>query len=114
MSIRMFQVSLLAVFTLSGCIYANVTSPLAYRSPTPQDVGGVDKLGEEVEGTACNHSVLGLVAWGDGGYAKAVEQAKASITNKGVLADVQADAKHLNILGVYGRMCTVVHARAIK
>ena len=103
-----------ACLTLSGCIYANATTPLAYRSPTPQDVGGIDKLGQEVVGTACNHDVLGLVLWGDGGYAKAVENAKASLGPTGVLADVQADYKVLNILSLYGRYCTVVHARAVK
>lgn len=114
MTIRLPYAAVLACFTLSGCIYANVTTPLAYRSSTPADVGGIDKLGEEVEGTACSHNVLGLVAWGDGGYAKAVEHAKASLGRSGVLSDVRADSKALNILSVYGRVCTVVHARAAK
>ena len=111
---RLPLIAVFATFTLSGCLYANVTTPMSYRSPTPQDVGGVDKLGEEVEGVACTHDVLGLVLWGDCGYAKAMENAKASLGGSSVLADVQADFKVLNILSLYGRYCTVVHARALK
>ena len=58
----------------SGCIYANVTTPLAYRAPTPTEVTGT--LGQEVEGSACNHVILGLVAWGDGGYNAALQNAR--------------------------------------
>lgn len=106
--------ALVALMAAPGCIYANVTTPMAYRSPTPADVGGTDKLGEEVEGRACNHQVLWLVAWGDGGYAKAVEQATRGKGSATVVADVQADNTELNILGIYGRRCTVVHARVLK
>lgn len=105
----------LACTTLSGCLYANVVQPLAYRSPTPGDVGGSAKLGGEVEGTACAHAVLGLVAWGDGGYAKAVADATQNAGPGAIVADVQADTKELSVLSlVYNRRCTVVHARVLK
>lgn len=104
--------SLLAVSCLSGagCIYANVHTPLSYRSPTPSDVGG--KLGEEVEGKSCNHLVLWMVAWGDAGYAAAVENAKAA-SGATLLADVRADSNLFNVLGVYQRNCTRVRARVV-
>lgn len=121
----------LALFaaTLPSCIFASVTTPLAYRSPTPADVGGVSHLGATTKGEACNHSVLGLVAWGDGGFAKAMEQAAAhaivvppadgtqpqqNSQAAAILADVQADTSALNILGIYQRRCTVIHAKVVQ
>ena len=106
---------LFACATLGGCLHANVVQPLAYRSPTPGDVGGTTKLGGEVEGTACAHAVLGLVAWGDGGYAKAVADATQNAGPGAIVADVQADTKELSVLSVvYNRRSTVVHARVLK
>ena len=95
----------------SGCIYANVKTPLSYRSPTPADVGG--QMGGEVEGRACNRAILGLVAWGDGGYSAAVANAKA-VSDAQMLADVRADNNLLNILGVYQELCTRVTGRVVK
>lgn len=104
----------LALATLApGCIYANVTTPLAYRSPTPGDVGGVAHLGPEVSGRACNHGVLYLVGWGDGGYARALDSARKQAP-QAVLADVRADSNTFNVLGVYQRVCTTVRARVVQ
>ena len=120
-----------AVFC-SGCIFANVTVPLAYRSATPSDVGGIGHLGAVTEGHACSHLVLGLVAWGDGGFAAAMEHASAhaalaaptpAAPSEGamapaavpaLLADVQADTSALNIFGLYQRRCTVIHAKVVQ
>ncbi len=110
---RSFAVAaLLALSCLSyvGCIYANVHTPLSYRSPTPADVGG--KLGAEVEGKSCNHLVLWMVAWGDAGYAAAVEDAMRA-SGATLLADVRADSNLYNVLGVYQRNCTRVRARVV-
>ena len=96
------------VGSLASCVYTNVNTPLAYRSPTPADVNG--PLGNEVTGEACSQVVLGMVAWGDGGYVAAVENAKA----KGgavLLADVQSDRSVFNVLGVYQKFCTKVRGR---
>jgi len=93
-----------------GCIYANVNTPLSYRSPTPLDVGG--QLGQEVEGESCNHLVLWLVAWGDAGYAAAIDKAQES-SGAQLIADVKADSSLFNILGVYQRNCTRVRGRAV-
>lgn len=97
-----------------GCIYANVNRPLSYRSPTPSDVGGqVGQMGEDVDGSACNHVVLGLVAWGDGGYTAAIDDALHASGAK-LLADVRADTSSFNILGVYQKQCTRVRGRAVR
>ena len=98
----------LIVLAANGCIYANVHTPLSYRSPTPSDVPG--PLGPEVTGEACNHVVLGLVAWGDGGYSAAVEDAKRSSVAR-LIVDVEADTKLFNILGVYQESCTRVRGK---
>jgi hypothetical protein len=93
---------------LAGCIYANVREPLAYRSPTPADVGG--NVGQEVKGESCNHVILWLVAFGDGGYEAAVQDARKS-ANAAMIADVKADTTLLNVLSVYQRQCTAVTGR---
>lgn len=95
----------------SGCIFTNVQMPLSYRSPTPSDAPG--PLGPEATGEACNHVVLWLVAWGDGGYSAAVEDAKRS-SGAHMLVDVEADTRLFNILGLYQKSCTIVHGKTSK
>ena len=96
---------------VSGCIYADVKTPLAYRAPTAVEAKAAGAV--EVEGTACNQAVLGLVAWGDGGYAAAVADAK---TRSGAteLADVRADTTFFNVLFLYDKACTRVTAKAVR
>ena len=101
--------AVLALF-LTGCVYANVNTPLSYRAPTPAEVQG--PLTQVAHGEACNHAVLGLVAWGDGGYAAAVENAKQS-SGARMLADVRADAHLYNVLFVYSEACTRVTGFAV-
>jgi hypothetical protein len=96
---------------LTGCIYTNVRAPLSYRSPTPSDVQGT--LGPEAEGEACSQAVLYLVGWGDGGYSAAVEDAKTK-SSATLLADVRADMRLFNVLGVYQKRCTRVRGRVVK
>ena len=100
-------VALLAA-SLSGCLYANVREPLAYRSPTPADVGG--NMGQEVKGESCNHVILWLFAFGDGGYDAAVKDARES-AHAALLADVKADTSLLNVISLYQRQCTTISAR---
>lgn len=95
----------------TGCIYANVTTPLAYRAPTTQEAHA--ESAADVEGTSCNRSVLGLVAWGDGGYAAAVADARAR-SGAAQLADLRADTTFYNILFLYSRVCTRVTGRAVR
>jgi uncharacterized iron-regulated membrane protein len=103
--------SLLALAALSttGCVYANVTTPLTYRAPTAQEAHA--ETATDVEGTACDHAVLGLVAWGDGGYAAAVADARAR-SGAAQLADLRADTTFFNVLFLYSRACTRVTGRA--
>jgi len=101
---------LLCVLALSGCglIYTNVSVPRAYRSATSGDVPN-GKTGKTVSGEACNQSVLFLVAWGNGGYAAAVQHALHDESSNAMLFDVTADTKAQSILfGLYTRVCTIV------
>lgn len=102
-----------AAATFSGCLYANVRVPRAYRSATPAEVGSAT-ADPVVAGQACNQSVLYLVAWGDAGYAAATRAALASAP-EGVLYDVRVDQKVTSVLlGLYSKTCTVVSARVAK
>jgi hypothetical protein len=96
---------------VSGCIYADIKTPLAYRAPTAVEAKAAG--GTDVEGIACNQAVLGLVAWGDGGYAAAVADAKAKV-GPAELADVRADTTFFNVLFLYDKACTRVTAKAIR
>jgi hypothetical protein len=96
---------------MSGCVYADVKTPLAYRAPTTVEAKAAG--GADVEGTACNQAVLGLVAWGDGGYAAAVADAKKK-SGATELADVRADVTFFNILFLYYKACTRVTAKAVR
>jgi len=95
----------------SGCIYADVKTPLAYRAPTAVEAKAAGAA--EVEGAACNQVILGLVAWGDGGYAAAVADAKAK-SGATELADVRADTTFFNVLFLYDKACTRVTAKVVR
>jgi hypothetical protein len=98
---------------LGGCIYANIEQPLSYRSPTPIDVAPAPLGADGAEGEACNHVILFLVAFGDGGYRAAMEDAIQKSQAR-LLADVKADSNFMNVLGVYQRTCTRVRGRVVK
>jgi hypothetical protein len=99
------------ISTLAGCVYTNVNTPLSYRAPTPSEVQA--PLVQEVRGEACNQAILGLVAWGDGGYAAAVEDARQR-SGARLLADVRADTRLFNVLFIYSKACTRVTAYAVR
>jgi hypothetical protein len=103
----MKRIALLLVLS-TGCIYADVKVPLAYRAATATEAHA--EKAPEVEGLACNQVVLGLIGWGDAGYAAAVADAKAKSGAK-VLADVRADTTLFNVLFVYIKACTHVTAK---
>jgi hypothetical protein len=96
---------------MTGCIYADVKTPLAYRAPTAVEAKAAGAA--DVEGTACNQAILGLFAWGDGGYAAAVADAK---TKSGAtqLADLRGDTTFFNVLFIYTKTCTRVTAKAVQ
>jgi hypothetical protein len=107
----MLSAAVLGLVLASGCIYTNVTTPLAYRAATLQEAKAEGAA--EAEGLACDQLVLFLVAWGDGGYAAAVADAKAK-SGASQLADVRADTTFFNVLGVYQKACTRVTGRVVK
>ena len=101
---------LVMVLLLSGCglIYTDIQVPRAYRSASPIDVAvkASDKI---VTGEGCNQSVLGLVAWGNGGYIGAVRDALEGEPPGSILYDVQTDLKaKVYLFMLYIRTCTVV------
>ncbi len=97
--------------SLTSCVYANVNTPLSYRAPTPNEVQG--PLTETTSGEACNQAILGMVAWGDGGYAAAVEDAKRR-SGARMLADVRADSRLYNVLFLYSKACTKVTGYVVR
>lgn len=106
----------LVIFVLPSCLYANVTQPLSYRANTTGDAGDAAKATDQVvKGEACNHMILGLVAFGDGGYDAAVKDALKSAPGAKSLYDVKTDDSLLNvILGIYIERCTVVEGRVLR
>jgi hypothetical protein len=107
---RMFVA--LAAISATGCVYANVTTPLSYRAPTAQEAK-IDAGAADVEGVACDHAVLGLVAWGDAGYAAAVADARTR-SGAAALADLRSDTTFFNVLFIYARSCTRVTGKAVR
>jgi hypothetical protein len=98
---------------LAGCLYTNIEQPLSYRSPTPIDVAPAPLGPDSADGEACNHIILFLVAFGDGGYRAAVDDAVQKSGAK-MLADVKADNSFMNVVGVYQRSCTRVRGRIVR
>jgi len=96
---------------ISGCFYADVKTPLSYRTPTTVEARAEGAA--DVEGIACNQAILALFAWGDGGYAAAVADAKAR-SGARELADVRADSTFFNVLFIYDKACTRVVAKAVR
>ena len=101
---------ILLTMLFSGCglLYTDIHVPRTYRSATPIDVQGkaTDKI---ATGEGCNYSVLFLVAWGNAGYAVAVNRALEGEPPGSILYDVQTDLKaNVYIVGLYTRTCTVV------
>ncbi len=105
-------VAVVAAAALSGCIYANYDVPLSFRSETRYDVGNVPPAGD-AHGEACAHQLLGIVAWGDGGYDAAYKEALAK-SGATELFDVRSDSRLFNILGIFSQSCTNVTGKVAK
>ncbi len=85
----------LAAFTLSGCIYANIITPL------DKDVEETT-LGSKTGSSSCQ-SVLWLVAWGDAGSAAAAKNGSISVIK-------HMDQQNISILyGLYAKQTTIVY-----
>lgn len=88
---------LLSASTLQGCLYAHVTTPL------DTDLNNT-MLGDK-QGESSNFSVLGLVAWGDGGTKAAADQG-------GITTLTHADQRIYQILwGVFTKRTTIVYGK---
>lgn len=88
-------------------IYEDVSAPLEYRADTRRG-------SREVRGEACQTGLFvpgtaASIAWGDGGYREAVQQAQAQAPGAS-LTDVRADLRVLSILTIFRRQCVVVTA----
>jgi hypothetical protein len=80
---------------LSGCIYSDIKVPL------DTDVASTT-LGTKI-GTASNHSVLWLFAWGDAGTEAAAKNGQLTTIR-------HLDVQHYVILfGIYSRMTTIAY-----
>ena len=95
---KICAVALLSVtMGLQGCVFANFTTPL--DTDLNETVLG-PKTGE-----SANYSVLGLVAWGDGGTKKAAE-------NGGIQTLTHADQRIYQVLwGVFTKRTTIVYGK---
>jgi hypothetical protein len=81
-------------YPLYGTTYAGVKGSLYAKT-----------LGEsKKQGKACAHSVLGIAAFGDATIKEAAKQANISEVDS-------VDFEQFNILGVYGRYCTIVNGK---
>lgn len=115
---RSFQALLCAwmITSLTGCIYANTTVPLAWVSNTRLDVEDLTLEEREISGQATAHAVLfGSISWGDGGLDAALKNA---VENAGFevkeVYDVKTDQKVFNILGLYISRTIIVTAKAAR
>ena len=104
-------------------VFYNAEGPLSMITEGRRPAGSV-ALGE-VTGKSCQHglsiplsaslrsqSVSG--AAGDGSYRKAVWQIEKDHPGLTGLYDVKVDIRHLSVLGVYRRRCTIVTARGYR
>ncbi|MBI2891794.1 MAG: hypothetical protein HYY13_13555 [Nitrospirae bacterium] len=106
----------LLVVAWCGCIYTNVTSPLAWRAPTPAEVPASEGRGpaEEVRGEACMSVILWLIAVGEAGYNDALKDALSRANGATTLSDVKADTSSFSILGVYQKHCSIVQGHPVR
>jgi hypothetical protein len=100
---------------LSGCglLYTNIRLPYAYNAATPIDVHA-DKEDPVATGEACNRSAIYLFAWGNAGFASAVQKALEPYP-KATLYDVKTDVKVKSyVIGLYTQSCTIVTGKVAK
>ncbi len=78
-----------------GCAYINVSGPYD---------ADIDNTGFGTKvGRSSNHSILWLVAWGDGGY-------KAAADNGDIAVMKHADFQYTQyLMGLYARQTTIVY-----
>ena len=84
-----------------GWIYTDATVSHSFYSLQKSD----STQAQEAHGEACDTSILGLVAWGNGGADAAYKAALAS-SGAPSLWDVRVDTRVMSVLGIYGITCT--------
>ena len=83
------------IFSLSSCLYLDTKVPLDTDVSTT-------RLGSK-EGVSSSHSILWLVAWGDGGTEAAAKNGNVTVIN-------HMDRKSFMVLfGLYSRLDTIVY-----
>ena len=97
-----------------GGFYANVTYPSDNSSQTKYNISSEDfEIIGPVRGEGASHSILGLITFGDSGYAKALKNAEKSGADE--IINLRVDTRYLNFLVIfYGRVDTIVTGTGIK
>ena len=92
------------ILTLGGCASTGLNSKtgLAWYTSTVEPVTVTSSQGSSRAGYSCTHNILGIAAFGDA----SIEEAKK---HGSVRAVTHVDQHYENILGFYGRVCTVVY-----
>jgi len=100
MHLRITLAGLAAAVLLSGCmpVYSPALGILYTDLKGPLDAGTT--VGAK-EGTACVESIMGLIARGDASI-------KAAAADGGIRKIGSVDHRTENILGIFGRFCTIV------
>jgi len=94
-TLSLFLIVLTLVSSLTGCAYVNTRSP--YDANLDETT-----LGTRI-GTASNHSVLWLFAWGDASYAAAAENGDIKVLR-------HSDVEYFTVLfGLYMRRTIIVY-----
>src|SRR5438105_1449516 len=104
----MKPICLIVAAAATGCIYADVKAPLAYRAATAVEAKATGAAA--VEGIACNKAVLGLAGWAERGVREAVRDAQSQAPGA-TPSDLRADVRFVNIV-IFRRECIEVTAAA--
>jgi hypothetical protein len=102
--------SLILLWGLTGCV-AYTPLQINDTSRPVADLESVDLLGP-VEGTSCNHFILGLAASVEEPLYHAYRNARAS-AEADALIHVTVDARRLSLF-VYSKECVTVRGKAIR
>ena len=91
-------------FNLLGCATTGMVTPIGFSvvNVTQMPGGmGYDRGKDLKSGKSCSHNILGLVAFGDSSIT-------AAKSNGGIDKVSYFDTDIINVLGYYGRVCTIV------
>lgn len=97
---KFLVIALLAA--LASCGYTgNKSGPGVFLTETKDPIFYNNNVRQRKTGTACSTRVLTLVATGDASI-------QAAKNNGNITKVASADTEYFNILGVYGKACTIV------